>query len=250
MPKLDHALNQIFHGGVMAAGNHLYIEVGRVDDNGNFETLKRIHGYSIKDTEGGTKLATEPKGKMFTMVVDGHHTAFSDDPIYQMDPHKDLPNQLQSATDDFLLGDGATRLVFQGTQREVMTLYSGLLEATITLNNENLDYDALQNGAPNGNTTHEALRQTLSQMVEALHGKTIPEFDPSGLDHFWWGDSLDAPNILDPKIFECAPLQDVMERVDALEKTAAEQWKAVKKQGQDVQFNHAPPEIETKPPGC
>ncbi len=242
LPELDKKLNDIFHGGVMSAGNHLYVEIGRLDEQGKFNTLKRIHGYSVKDTEDGTKLATEPEGKIFTMVIDGKHTPFSDDPIYQMDPHESRPNQLQSATDSFIFGEDATQIVFRGTQYEVMVLYSGLLEATIKLNNENMPYNAFQVSAPNGNSTHEALRGVLVEMAEKMGVGKIGDHDASGLDHFPWGEKLEIPETSDVKIFECAPLEDIMARVESLEQTAAQQWAAVRDLGEKAEFDQTLPE--------
>lgn len=240
-PKIDNFLNEIFHGGVMAAGNHLYLEVGRINEDGDFQTLKRIHGYSIKNTEDGIKFATEPDGKMFTMVVDGNYTKFSEDPIYQMDPHATKPNQLQSADDSFVFGEQATKIAFQGTERDVMSLYASLLKTTIALNKEDMKYDALQNGAPNGNTINQVLKENLSETAAIMYLDGIANHDPSSIDHFLWGDALDNP---EPpiNIYECSHIDVIREQVDQLEKTAAEQWQLVKSRGDRAVLGEDKPE--------
>lgn len=168
--------------GLGAFSNHLYIEIGNVEKNGFFSTLKRLHGFSLSENKQGDIIkAKSSKGRAFFMVVDGKYTSFSNDPIYIDDPHLTHQNQLQHANHKFLFGENATKIVFRGSEYHVLQLYVAMLVATIELNNQDLSYSALGIHHPNGNSYIFEMKEKLKQMANHLNIK-ICDHNPSGWD--------------------------------------------------------------------
>ncbi len=269
----DDMFNNTFKGGLGAIGNHRYMELGVINDKGEFETLKRIHSFSVQaDSEGNLKLSTEPTGRTFTLAVDGKNVPFNKDPIYQMDPHATKPYQLQSADDGFILDDvsfsavpfvgekldefwdenigedGATKIIVQGSERDMMDYWGGLLETAIHNNNNDNKFDAMGNGAPNGNSMHSKNENVVETMAHAkgIKPDDIGTHNPSGID---FGSKYDGlPEVPEPRLHEYVSLGEQREYIDSLEKTMATQWDEVLAMGENIMKDDLNVELP-KPPG-
>jgi len=239
--------------GVGSFANHLYVEVGKVDDDGGFSTLKRIHGFSInQDDDGNLLMAKEPDGRSFLMVVDGVHTPFSMDPIYQDDPHSNKVNQLQHADAIWANSDerfywvndpenDATRIAFQGSEREVLQLYNAMIVGALELNNQDLEYGALGGeGSPNGNSHRSEMIEKLDQVAEQLGIHILPH-NPKG----WDPGKNDVLETSRASIMTTGSLSDLRDHTKALEIAASEQLKTVIASSNDVDLNTTIP----TPPG-
>ena len=220
-------------GGLIA--NHLYIEVGQIDAEGEFSTLKRIHGFSIKEDEGELLMAKAPDGRAFMMVIDGKHTPFNMDPIYQDDPHATKPNQLQHA--DVKNFEGAevwgldpdpehndnTRVTIQGTEREILEIYSAMVRGAMELNNQDLEYGAMGGeNSPNGNSFSGELREKAAQVAADL-GLEVLHHDPVRWNP-GHGDDFDT-SVAGAATWES--LDDLRDYIDTLEEAAREQLDSV-----------------------
>ncbi|WP_274630829.1 hypothetical protein [Arvimicrobium flavum] len=181
-------------------------------------------------------------GRLVGMVIDGKHTPFSADPIQRDDPHAAKANQLQHADVENWLGDNYTKVVFEGSEREVLTLYGSLVEVTIELNNQDLDFGLLGQNAPNSNSFNAEMKEKLGQIGGHL-GIAIGDHDASGWDI---GKKLDLATV-DAKLYAWQPIDDMRARVDQLERTAAQQLQTLKAEGIDTDLNTAIPKAPRAP---
>jgi len=237
--------------GVGSNANHLYVEVGTIGEDGEFSTQKRIHGFSIKEDDGELLMAKAPDGRAFLMVIDGTHTPFSMDPIYQDDPHSTKPNQLQHADSIWTNSDerfywvndpenDATRIGFQGTEREVLQLYNAMITGTLELNNQDLEYSALGGeDTPNGNSFRSEMIEKMNEAATQL-GIQISTHDPKG----WDPGKNDILETGRAQIMTSESLEDIRAHTSALEKAASDQLQTVMADN-NVDLNTAIPETTT-----
>ncbi|MCB9982560.1 MAG: LysM peptidoglycan-binding domain-containing protein [Rhodospirillales bacterium] len=258
LDKLDDVGNDIFNGGFAAFGNHLYMEFGTLNDDGEFEVQRRIHSFTIADDGEGNKIiATENNGTLFTLASGGI-IPFHEDPIYVMDHHKTKAGQLQSSDDDFLFGEGSTKIVLQNlTRREAMGIYNVALKGGIEYNKGNIPIDASDIGdiidglTITGNTMHAGLRHMVESTANSL-GKTGDfDFDPSGWNSglTYYKNSieekLEVPeNLKIPQhtLIEYPTLQELEQEIAANEQKLAAQWQPSRDLAVNVNLTGKPDE--------
>jgi hypothetical protein len=210
--------------GVGSVFNHNYIEFGRMNDAGEFETVKRVHGLGLDENwemTGG--------GRLVGMVIDGKHTPFSADPIQKDDPHATKPNQLQHADETNWLSDNATEIVFQGTEQQVMQMYAATVAATIEVNSQGNQFGMMGQNSPNSNSFNTEMKQKINEIGKAL-GLEIGEHDAGGWD-IGSGFEMNTRTI---PIREWAQPEIMAAYIDNLEKTAADQLKRLQTEGIDT----------------
>jgi len=210
-----------FTAGVGGMVNHNYIEVGRFNDAGEFEVMKRVHGLGLDanmEMTGG--------GRLVGFVVDGKYTPFSRDPIQRDDPHATRPNQLQHADEENWFSDNATKIVFEGSERQVLQLYGAMVESTIELNKQNLGFSLTD---LNSNSFNSAMKEKLTQMGGHL-GITIGTHDAGGWD---LGSGTDL-NTSPARLYQWESMGDLRGHIDSLERAAATQLQTIYRDGIDV----------------
>ncbi len=210
--------------GVGSVFNHNYIEFGRINDAGDFETVKRVHGLGLDENwemTGG--------GRLVGMVVDGKYTPFSADPIQRDDPHATKPNQLQHADVQNWLSDNNSVIAFQGTEQQVMQLYAATVSATIEANFQGHQFGMMGQHAPNSNSFNAEMKEKITEIGAAL-GLEIGEHNAGGWDI---GSGFDM-HISEPRLREWATPEAMSAYIDNLEKTAAKQLETLQTQGIDT----------------
>ncbi|MCB1580523.1 MAG: LysM peptidoglycan-binding domain-containing protein [Rhodospirillales bacterium] len=251
LDKLNDVGNDIFHGGFAAFGNHLYMEFGTLNDDGEFEVQRRIHSFTIADDGEGNKIiATENDGTLFTLASGGI-IPFHEDPIYVMDHHKTKAGQLQSADDDFLFGEGATKIVAQNlTKREAMGIYNVALKGGTDYNDRNIPVDGAN---VNGNTMHAGLRSLVEAAAQTLGPEKMLDFnfDPSGWDAglSYYNDLVEegqkpSENMQIPQhtLSEYSTLQELEQEIVANEQKLAAQWQPSRDLAVNVNLTGKPDE--------
>lgn len=244
--------------GLGSYANHQYIEFGTVGEDGEFTTLKRVHGFSIDEADGELILGKALFGRAFVMVVDGELTPFSMDPIYQDDPHATKPNQLQHADSIWTNSNerhywsndpknDATRIVYKGSERVVLQLYATVISKTMELNNRDLPFGIFGNGtpflggaSPNAISFKAELEEALHQVAQHLGVEILPH-EPVG----WNPGENDVLETGDARVATWDSLQDLRGHVSDLEKAASEQLQTLFQKGNDVDLQTPIPQ----PPG-
>ncbi len=216
---IDTSLLSGFDGAVGGPGrifNHNYIEIGTLDQEGNFESRKRIHGIGL-DKYG--KMTGE--GTLIGFVIDGKHTRFEDDPIQADDPHKTRRNQLQHALVKNRTGGDYTKIVYKGSEAGVMALYAAMVQATIQFNDDakRNEFHLLGQTGPNSNSFNSLMKRILNAAARE-RGDTIDAHDAWGWDI---GHDYKIPLYTAFRVPTTMPLPELRYLVDGLEKRAAEQ---------------------------
>lgn len=202
--------------GIGGFFNHNYLEIGRIGADGEFEAVKRIHAIGVDEN-----FEMAPDGRLVGIVVDGEHTRFSDDPIQRNDPHDQKQNQLQHADEESM-----TKVIFEGTERQVMEMYGAMVKATIELNNQDPEFGLLGQGSPNSNSFNTEMKEKVQQMAEKL-GFDIKSHDADGWD-IGWDYELDTSQAT---LHSWASREELHDYIDTLEQKAAEQFNQLKQDG-------------------
>jgi hypothetical protein len=209
--RLDRFIEKIgITAGPGSIFNHNYFEVV----NGDGQVVKRIQGLGLNE-----KWEMSGTGRLVGLVVDGHYTRFSDDPLQRHDPHPKLHNQLQHAD-----RAGRTKEIYRGSEQDVLSLYGGMIRATLDINNRGPEFFVFGQDGPNSNGFHATLFKVLRDMT-AARGEDIRKHDPPG-----WDIGLDRviPGIKGQAL-NCTNLDELRQQVTALERLAAEQRQALVK---------------------
>lgn len=241
--------------GPMGITNHNYIDIGQVDPDGNFEPVKRVYALSI---DKDLTMLDPMNSRLVGFVIDGEHLTFAkDDQVLKDDPHHERPNEYQHAdvkdTDlvDYIKGDDPsddyTRIVFQGSERDVLQIYAAMVSATIQINNQDpafsmfgdLSWKWAVGESPNSNTFNAEMKEVASSAASQL-GLNIEEHNPWGLD------VGSTPDMLETTVASGAtwlPLGELKSYVGDLEKASAEQWKTIQEKGIDVDLDTSIPGV-------
>ncbi len=221
-------------GGIF---NHNYIEIL----NPNNEVVKRVHGLGLEPKDD--QLEMTGKGRLIGLVVDGKYTPFSDDPIQRDDPHPRLPNNLQHAESLSLFGENPTKIVFNGTEREVMEIYGAMLNSSIDINNQGIKFDLLR---LNSNTFNAEMKEKVNQ-ISGILGVKVKSHDPSGWDIGSDPEKIQTAPATRVKAWDS--MLELRNHIDTLEKAAHEQWTTLNREslqnGQDINAI----KLDTKIPG-
>lgn len=181
-------------------------------------------------------------GRLVGLVVDGKHTPFSEDPVQRDDSHHSKENQLQHADVKNLTGGDYTKIVFVGSEREVLGLYGDMIEDTIEINNQDQGFGLLR--GPNSNTFNSEMKEQLENSANRLGIS-----DRLGAHDAWGWDIGNSPDKLTTKdghtISSAIPMEDIRTYVDNLEQAAASQWNAIKTNGVNIDLNTTTPNIST-----
>lgn len=210
-------------GGIF---NHNYIEILNPDS----EVVKRVHGLGLEPKDG--QLEMTGKGRLIGLVVDGKYTPFSDDPIQRDDPHPHLPNNLQHAESSNRFGENPTKIVFNGTERQVMEIYGAMLNSSIDINNQGIKFDLLR---LNSNTFNAEMKEKVTQ-ISGILGVKVKSHDPSGWDIGSDPEKIQTAPATRVKAWDS--MLELRNHIDTLEKAAHEQWETLKHEslqnGQDI----------------
>lgn len=238
--------------------NHNYIDIGRINDAGEFETLKRIQALAI---DKNLTMLDPGNSRLFGFVIDGQYNTFEeDDMVLADDPHHERARDFQHAdVEDYDLADiftgddptdDYTHIVFQGSERDVMQIYAGMVAATIEINNQDPEFSAaadlswnwMVGEAPNSNTFNAEMKEVANKIAEHL-GVEIGEHDPSGWDI---GATPDMLETTEPTVATWDSIDDLRAYVDRLEQASSEQWRTIQEKGFDTDLET---EIPTPPAG-
>ncbi len=214
--------------GPGAVFNHNYIEIMNPDG----DVVKRVHGMGLDENwkmTGG--------GRLVGFVTDGKYTKFSDDHIQQDDPHVSKSNNLQHADVKNMIGGDYTKVVFTGTEREVLQMYGTLVRSTIEINNQDPKFGLLGQFLPNSNTFNAEMKEKLGQISKEL-GLEIGTHNALGIDIGSNPDMLETERAT--KIFCTESLPELRSKIDQLEQLAAQQLKTL--------CGDINADLETKPP--
>lgn len=226
--------------GIGSAANTNYIEIGTIDDNGDFNSLKRVHAMGLTDNwemEAGEQ-------RLVGFVVDGKYTPFTaeakdgekykGDLIQRDDPSTEKSNQLQhafGAISKNTWGDDYTKVVFQGSEREVLQLYGSMVRSTIELNNNSPEDMKFEMFGKNSNAFNSEMKEKLVEMSEKLGiSERLGTHNASGLDI---GRDYELETEEASPIKTLESIFDLRAYIDQLEKTAAEQLNALRSNGID-----------------
>ena len=117
---IDNSLEDTFgvNAGPLGFTNHLYVEFGNLNEEGQFTPLRRIHGFD------GAMLSPQSAGQIVIGAYGINTIPFSQDPIYDDDPHRTNCGELQSANNDgSYLWPGNTEVIFEGGSEQVGAIY-------------------------------------------------------------------------------------------------------------------------------
>ncbi len=216
--------------GIEGFFNHNYIEIGKINKEGEFEVQKRVHGMSIEFKDGKPVITGD--GRLFGFVIDGKYNTFENDDLIQHDdPHHEKEHQLQHADVDRPFGDAYTKVVFEGTEREVLQLYGSIIRATIEINNQDNEFKLF---SQNSNTFNAEMKEKIDQMAEDLGiSNRLGKHNPWGWDK---GSDPDTLKTTEAKkvVEEWGPIEDLRQYIEGLEQTAAKQWDEIQEKGIEV----------------
>lgn len=143
------------------------------------------------------------------------------------DPHREKNRQLQHADAEGWFGyDDATKVVFEGAERQVLEVWGVMVHSAIELNNQDPKYHAINLGdGVNGNVLSMEVRERAAEALKEM-GLTIGAHNPGGWDVLNFVET--QPKTSKAQICTVASLADMRDYVDALEAAAAEQLQAVR----------------------
>jgi len=239
--------------GIGSIANTNYLEVGTIDAKGDFHVAKRIHAMGLSENwemDGG-------ESRLVVFAVDGKYTPFTADTpegekyegdlIQRDDPNALKPNELQHSRDEVTtLGDvigvgdpeenDYSRIIFQGTEREVLELYGGMLDAVIELNNKDPEEMGFKLFTRNSNAVNSEMKEKMGEMAKALgiDPERIAQHDAVGID-FGRDHALDTQTASPVRTWDS--IEDVRAGIDAREQAAASQLDTMRNEGTFTPLN-------------
>ena len=143
---------------------------------------------------------------------------FSQDPIYDDDPHRTNCGELQSANNDgSYLWPGNTEVIFEGGSEQVGAIYFRALQLVNRFNERGYNYFSLgsETLGPNGNSFYAVLTQQIQQQIGI---ENSVDFNPWGIDFgINWQDPTLGDNFTD------IPPEQLEQSIIALENRLAVQ---------------------------
>jgi hypothetical protein len=217
--RVDKALERIgITAGIGGSFNHNYIEIMNPDG----DVVKRIHGLGLDPKDG--KLEMTGGGRLIGLTIDGKYTDFSQDPVQHDDPHETKPHNLQHADTKNWFGEDATKIVFKGSEREVMEIYGAMLRGSIEINNQDIKFDLF---GLNSNTFNAEMKEKVQQIATKM-GVTVESHDPSGIDI--GSDDGKISTLEASRVKTWGTMQELRDYIDTLEQTSHEQWLALNRE--------------------
>lgn len=241
--------NQGVTAGIGTVANTNYIEIGTLNDDGEFQSLKRVHAMGLTDNwemEAGDQ-------RLIGFVVDGKYTPFTSDTpenekykgdlIQRDDPHATEENQLQHASGEISknwLGEDYTKVVFQGSEREVLQMYGAMIRATIELNNNKPEDMGFELFGRNSNAFNSEMKEKLIEISEKMGvSDRLGTHNAAGLD---LGRNYALETSEADTVMTWDSLGELRSYIDTLEKTASEQLQTLRNDGIST-------DLDTKIPG-
>ncbi len=171
--------------------NHEYIEIMKLDSDGNASLDTRFQGLGLKaNPEHPTGFQMTPNDRLVAMVSNTAQTPVSMDPIFYDDPawdQKKYPGQLQDIDHP-----GEHMLALTVNERQMLQIKLAMLNAANQINKDNPGFGLL-GGAyglkyigfndPNSINAAKTFRGVALETarLQGIDTSKIPEFDPGGL---------------------------------------------------------------------